>query len=433
MMNEIQIQLKLSSVLNVPLEKYGEDFIFVVNNKEFKTSQLIADLISPTIRNIHITDPTFNEFIIQTKQEGDFSHILKLINFNLNEIPQNEIPFFIEIIENLGYESFNIIDPEYPRELTNDNIFSLIKHHEKYRIIYSKQLSSEIDFISSHFFELIQSTNREEIKNLDTNTIFSIFNNKNLQLEDEDQLMKIINELYSINSDYSILYETVIFSNLSAEMMNEFIQIFSFDDLTKSIYDKMCERMKHKVYKNHNSDITKRYIGKTFQYSEENKFSGIINYISKKNNGNVSNEINISASSYYLSDKLNPFYITLFENQTKGFVSENVEKSWICIDFKEHRIIPTGYSIKSIGKDVFTQAYFLKSWIIETSNDGIKWEKIHEEKESKLRGNSYVQQWKFENPPAKEIRYFRLHSFGQDWNNAHYIAIDSLEIFGTLK
>ena len=90
-----------------------------------------------------------------------------------------------------------------------------------------------------------------------------------------------------------------------------------------------------------------------------------------------------------MNDKLEPFYITLFDDESKGFASESIKNSWICIDFKEHRIISTGYSIRSIGKDVFTKVYFLKSWVIETSNDGITWVKIDEVKNSKLRSNSY--------------------------------------------
>lgn len=129
--------------------------------------------------------------------------------------------------------------------------------------------------------------------------LFSIFNNIILQLEDEDQLVDIINELYSNNSEYSILYETVNFVNVSTEMMTNFIQIFSFDDLSKCIYVKMCERMKHRVIhnnsNNNDTNISERYIGKTFQFSEDKKFAGIIDYINKKNNGNISNDINITA------------------------------------------------------------------------------------------------------------------------------------------
>lgn len=69
---ENSIQLQTASILQVPFSKYEKNFIFIVNNKEFRTSRLIADLLSPTISKIHINDPTMKEFYINTKSNGDF-------------------------------------------------------------------------------------------------------------------------------------------------------------------------------------------------------------------------------------------------------------------------------------------------------------------------------------------------------------------------
>ena len=66
------IQLKISSILNVPLCAYNE-FSFIVNEKVYKTTQIISDLLSPKICQIHKSDPTANSFIIDTENKGDFS------------------------------------------------------------------------------------------------------------------------------------------------------------------------------------------------------------------------------------------------------------------------------------------------------------------------------------------------------------------------
>ena len=68
-----RLQLKTSSILNVPLQSYFDDFSFIVNGKEYKTSRLISDLLSPKICEIHANDPTFDIFTIKTQQKGDFS------------------------------------------------------------------------------------------------------------------------------------------------------------------------------------------------------------------------------------------------------------------------------------------------------------------------------------------------------------------------
>ena len=77
-------------------------------------------------------------------------------------------------------------------------------------IFNSEKISKEIDYISSHFYELIESK-EEELYKLDVNALYHILDNEKLQLKDEDQLLNMINCFYSKNQEYRILYETVNF------------------------------------------------------------------------------------------------------------------------------------------------------------------------------------------------------------------------------
>ena len=79
-----KVSLKYSCIMNIPLQLYSDEFVFVVNNKEFKTNKLIADILSPKISNVHLIDPTFNKYFINTTYEGDFSHILLVYFFKTN-------------------------------------------------------------------------------------------------------------------------------------------------------------------------------------------------------------------------------------------------------------------------------------------------------------------------------------------------------------
>lgn len=76
-----QIQLKISSILQVPLHLYENDFTFIVNGKKFKTNRIVSDLLSPKISRNHSTDATIDSFTINTRHRGDFSVILDLVNF----------------------------------------------------------------------------------------------------------------------------------------------------------------------------------------------------------------------------------------------------------------------------------------------------------------------------------------------------------------
>lgn len=87
-----KIRLETSSILRVPLHIYDK-FTFVVNGERFETTKIIADLISNKISQIHHTDPTVNEYLINTREKGDFSIFLKLINFEEFNYSENEFSF----------------------------------------------------------------------------------------------------------------------------------------------------------------------------------------------------------------------------------------------------------------------------------------------------------------------------------------------------
>lgn len=58
---KIQIQLQIKAMSEIPIQN---DFTFIVNNQEFKTNKIIADLLSPKICKNHMVDPTFDTFAI---------------------------------------------------------------------------------------------------------------------------------------------------------------------------------------------------------------------------------------------------------------------------------------------------------------------------------------------------------------------------------
>lgn len=92
----------------------------------------------------------------------------------------------------------------------------------------------------------------------------------------------------------------------------------------------------------------------------------------EKSKGNI-NEV-LSITSLTVSNDRIPQYITLFNDNNKYFYSLNEYNQWICFDFKEYKIIPTNYTIKS---DYSTCN--LKSWFIEGSNDNMNWEILDEQ------------------------------------------------------
>ena len=47
--------------------------------------------------------------------------------------------------------------------------------------------------------------------------------------------------------EFAFLYENVIFTNISAEKMKNFFNIFDFNDMTCGLWNRICERMEKEI------------------------------------------------------------------------------------------------------------------------------------------------------------------------------------------
>lgn len=434
-MNFGKIQLKLDCIKNIPLFKYSNDFSFIVNDVEFKTSRIIADLLSPTICNLHSIDPTIDKFTINTIEKGDFSQIFSLIEFEEKQFSKKEIPFITEVIEILGNESIEY--QEEIEEITIDNVFSFVKMHEKYPKIFSKSFLTEIDFISEHFPDLCEKQ-ENEFRNISIDTLMNILNNKLLQLKTENQLLKFANQMYKYDVNYSIVYESVIFENVSSKAMREFISIYNFNDMNNNIWNKLSKRLEHKIkFENDIQKVNNRYkekLKKTFPV-QINEFKGILSYLYKKSKGEIGREISIE--SYSMINNCQPTNVVLFDSDSfvETLENENNECNWLRFDFRNYRVIPTDYTIKSYPYN--EDAHHPKHWVIEGSNDNKSWE-ILDKKENcdYLRGKNKVQTFKMNQNITKEFRYIRMRLTRENWyhdnNINHRLAISSFEMYGII-
>ena len=150
--------------------------------------------------------------------------------------------------------------------------------------------------------------------------------------------------------------------------------------------------------------------------------------------GNVHDKgiVNVTASSVYSSCHPKGA-VDLGTNST--YVSNNENDSWICYDFKERRMIPKSYSVRSNG--FWPGRNHLKSWVIEVSNDGSSWTEIdRRDNNNDLHGKYATANFRISMVPSEGIRFFRLRQIG--WGNCIGLArhrvrvplqITSLEIF----
>ena len=433
------MKLQSNSVLQVPFENYEKDFTFIVNSEKFDISTFQADLLSPTISKIHFNDPTIKTFFINTDTKGDFQHILNLLKFEREEIAEEEIPYIVEIIEILGIErlDLNINNDE---EINISNLLTLIQKHQTQPTIYSTQLDKEVEFFTSHFHELkeeiIKSIEEGRIE-IDENVIDRVLQNPKLQLDTEDELLNFVNTLYKIDSKYSELYKYVDFIYVESSSIKEFYELFDFNDLTAPVWESIFCRLEKEIRTNEkeNSERKHEQVKRppTFLTKIENKekeFDGILNYL--RTHGNIKNEINITYSSN--NGNKDPFEIVKYEDSSTSsyFVTKNEKNSWICIEFKNHSVIPSGYIIRSYNS---TNHHHLKTWILEGSNDNNSWQILDSQRDNGfLNGASNVHLFPITNNETQKnsYKYLRIKQTGQDWHGCNYLLFNSIEFYGQI-
>lgn len=340
-----------------------------------------------------------------------------------------------EIVSILDNNFIDVSIPKVESQNSIEDTLQLIKKHEKCGMFYAKTLKDEIDFISSNFYQ-IEENDEEILKQLKYDTIESIIRNNHLQLKSEDQLINIINQLYSSDSSFSNFYEYVNFLNVSQEKIYEFLSIFDINDITQLTWRTISERLKQKVDQTAESALNSNFKknGIQVQFDKGKELDGIFNYLRMHSNGNFDSNVKVTSSS--VSDtSLTHNNVCIFDNQ-KVFLSKNEENSWIKFQFNSNRIIPYHYSIKSSAE--FRKQYFsyncnLKSWVIEGSNDDNHWIILDERiDDQSLRNGNVIKTFSMQNWQDKEFKYIRLKQTSKNWYNSQALNINSIEFYGSL-
>jgi hypothetical protein len=75
--------------------------------------------------------------------------------------------------------------------------------------------------------------------------------------------------------------------------------------------------------------------------------------------------------------KINSGFMSAFRHYSD--MIWHTRNTWLCHDFKETRIVPTHYSVRTNGD--FPGGCHLKSWLVETSADGENWWEVAREED----------------------------------------------------
>lgn len=404
--------LKSISSFPIPI-----DFSFDVGNQSFKIYKLFACMLSPAVLHALQGDATIEEFQI------DFNGDKKVFEQILNIF--SGIPF--EITEDNSFDVYKIASQLQNQELieksthsmfnkiTNDNIFQKINMAFKLNI-------SPIPFIKYIAINFQELSSNEELFDLPTDIIVEILKSPQLSIPNYSWLIQWIgNAIDQRGSQYSVLIESIQFSNMEPSDLYQILQMASSATITSEI----CFKIKSLFMDILQSNIT------TVDYQNKNdNLHGIIDYLTTKY-GNVVDEklvsVLVPCNKAMASDLLN--YTNRLKSHWKNESLQN--QNWIIFDFKTSSLKLTAYTIRGC----YCQDYNCrpKSWTISGSNDQKNWTVLSEIKGCTSIDRPYGMMTFEVTYKTKSFRFIKYTQFENNEKNLHYIVhLSAIEFFGTL-
>jgi hypothetical protein len=114
--------------------------------------------------------------------------------------------------------------------------------------------------------------------------------------------------------------------------------------------------------------------------------------------------------------------IDLSPRSDSHFESKATPGQWILWDFRDRRVCPTRYTIRT---------HFLKSWVVEGSVDGSSWVEIDRQTDNRsfTHGCAAVS---FDASRHTDFRFIRLTQTAKNFYGSDDLVLWAVEFFGTL-
>jgi hypothetical protein len=199
-----------------------------------------------------------------------------------------------------------------------------------------------------------------------------------------------------------------------------------FDRMNKTLWQKIVDALGNQST---TGDPDRHELaGMAFPLTNAKPPEGIIAYLTRKTRGNVhtNHTIVVTSSGAIQSGMGNPLD---FKGDHWFQTGTDHPDQWICYDFKTRQIILTGYSIRSNASHS-TRGNQLKSWVVEVSKDGTKWQTADTRENDEL---NQPDTWRSYSTQKSGIcRFVRLRTTGPNHDGKNGFIISSWELFGRI-
>ena len=458
-------------------EKEEEEFVFIIGRSEMKMNRIFAEFISPRVSHIHHSDPTINYLNLtegimsknksknknqkQSKEKKKFlENIIERVSSSntiskmkelsrgerIEKIEKEEISSLLylsillnndELTENL-YDEMREIEKHQERRIEEQ-----LEHLEIYVYLNESQIKTERSPIFEDILNgiSINQQTQEILQKLSKEVFYLILNNIEKSKIDSDTLFDLINEIF-VNSEeeeteHNIyeFYEHLEVGELSFNKFSQFIKDMKYNEITNDIWTQLVELLLTSKKNEEQEKSKAKKIGHLYEYdgNPSHRFEGIIQHLRgpEKRNPNDTGIINVTSSP--VLNNCYPKYAVDFDSD-QYFLSDD-GNDWLKYDFKDKKIRPTRYSIKTRNdKDSQNPV----NWCIEVSNTGedSDWRIIDSRsgvRSVSKRNQSDTFDIQTRLTTEENYRYIRFRCTGNTSPGCNgCLAISSLEYFGTL-
>ena len=293
-------------------------------------------------------------------------------------------------------------------------------------------------FVAAHFYDLTEDT----LLSPDLETLMLLLDDPQLQIRDEDSLYDLVEMLADRDLKFSPLFEFVCLEYLSVDRLKRFISFVGnhlLGEINRKLWETISKGLVLTPTALPDDERGTRFAvppGIDFRCTNPKSLDGIIAHLSRECGGNVQDHgiVNITASSTN-GAAFDPKNVADLDTDSI-YCSNDVLDTWICYDFKQMRVTPTSYSIRSHCHGY--PGYFnLKSWVLEVSNDGDAWDVVDSRNDNYELDDENVT-YNFQIPAGRcksKYRFIRIRQTGPNHRanlTLYYVTMSSFEVFGRL-
>jgi hypothetical protein len=451
--------LSARGLASIAVRDWSDDFTFIIGNHRYGCSSSLAQFLSPRVSKFHWIDATISELRLEVEdQDNFFGSVLEAARGGSIAVDSTHRPTFVAICAALwNSELYESVCGQLRDEVTIENVLDRIRFLSATRC----EFSTELEFIASHFDDFLRRPDALKALNaLPFSMLYDILSRESRKLYGEDSLYYFIRKGTETNREMFGLLEFVRWEYGSTDVLNDFFDVLSehSSEINASIWASLCARLvlPNLTWKQFPPSVKKRQRRHDYGGETDETFDipdGIIGYLTRECGGNVHKRhvVDVTCGSFEKETHGPDPHSGAWDNDPRyaaknaadletgsEFMSACRDKeedvphtrnNWICYDFKERRIVPTHYTIRTNGG--WPGCTHLKSWLVETSADGENWREVAcEENNWQLNGKHFT--GTFPVVGGGECRFIRLVNIGRNHRGSDCLWISAWEIFGSL-